>query len=118
MDETVDVQAVAIGAGTAVAVGLLAYGTLVGESILGVDTTSLATGAFAATFLAVAALHGAYGRRDLAAAHGAAGVGLALVALAASGFQVLGGYLLLVVGGAYIAVVTVRARDEEREVAG
>lgn len=116
MDETVDVQAVTIGAGTVVAIALLAYGTLVSESILGVDASSLATGAFAATFLAIAALHGAYGRRDLAVAHATAAVGLAFVVFAASGLQVAAGLLLLVAGGSYVAVVTVRVRREAREV--
>ncbi|AGB36241.1 hypothetical protein [Natronococcus occultus] len=111
MDETVDVQAVAIGVGTVLAVAALAYGAFVGDTVLGVATTTLAIGAFALTFGVLAALHGAYGRRDFAAAYGVAGLGLALVAVASSGLQVLVGYLLLAAGGAYVAVVTVRARD-------
>lgn len=116
MDETVDVQAVTIGVGTIAAVGLLGYHTVVSESLFGYETTALATGAFALTFLAVALLHGAYGRGDFALAHGLAGVGLLFVAIASTGPQVLVGMACLVAGGSYIAIKTVRARREQREV--
>jgi hypothetical protein len=116
MDETVDVQAVAIGVGTVVAIALLGYGTFVGESVFGIDVTALAIGAFALTCVALAVLHGAYGRRDFAAAYAVAGVGLGIVALASSGLQVAGGYLLLAAGGGYVAVRTVRARDDAQTV--
>lgn len=118
MDETVDVQGTAIGAGTVVALAFFAYGRYIGESIFGIDAAMLATGAFAVTFAVVGVLHAAYGRRDLAVAHAVAAVGMALVALAASGPQVLGGLVLLVAGGIYIALATVRARDEGRDVPG
>lgn len=118
MDETVDVQRTAIGVGTVLALAFFGYGRYIGETIVGVDAAALGTGAFAATFAAVAALHGAYGRRDLAVAHLVAAVGLTFVALSASGPQVLGGLVLLVAGGAYIAVATLRAREADREVAG
>ncbi|MDG5819436.1 hypothetical protein [Natronococcus sp. A-GB7] len=114
MDETVDVQAVTIGVGTVVAIAALVYGAAVGDSLLGVDTTTLSIGAFALTFGALAVLHGAYGRRDFAVAYGVAGIGLGVVAVASSGLGVLGGYLLLAVGGGYVAVATVRARDDAR----
>ncbi|MFC4544028.1 hypothetical protein ACFO5R_19035 [Halosolutus amylolyticus] len=115
MDETVDVQEVTIGVGTVAAVAALAYGTLVSRTLLGVETTALATGIVALTALAIAVLHGAYGRRDLAGAYALAGTGLLLVTIAASGQQVAGGLLLLVAGGSYVAVVTVRARREGRD---
>lgn len=118
MDETVDVQATAIGVGTIVALAFFGYSRYINETIFGIDAATLATAAFAATFAAVAVLHGAYGRRDLAVAHGVAAVGLLLVTLAVSSPQVLGGLVLLVASGSYIALVSVRARDEEREVAG
>ncbi|WP_440766233.1 hypothetical protein [Natronorubrum sp. DTA7] len=118
MDETVDVQATTIGVGTIVALGFFAYGRYIDGTIVGIDATMLATGAFAATFAAIALLHGAYGRRDFAVAHGIAAVGLGLITVAATGPQMLGGYLLLVGGGVYIALVTVRARDDTDELAG
>ncbi|QSW97770.1 hypothetical protein [Haloterrigena alkaliphila] len=112
MEETVDVQGQAIGAGSIVALAFAAYGRFIDETVLGFDATALATGAFAATFAAVALLHGAYGRRDFAVAHGVAAVGLLLVTVAATGLQMLGGLALLIAGGAYVAVATVRARDD------
>lgn len=118
MAEPIDAQAVTIGVGTVVAVALLAVHTAVTETILGIETTALATGVFALTFLAVAALHGAYGRGDLAAAHALAGVGVLLVTLATTGLQVAGGLFFLVLGGSYIALTTVRARREAPDAAG
>jgi hypothetical protein len=112
MDETVDVQAVTIGVGTVAAVVALAYGTFISELVLGIDATALAIGAFALTCVALAVLHGAYGRRDFAAAYAVAGIGLGVVAVASSGLQLLGGYALLAGGGAYVAVMTVRARGD------
>ncbi|MCW8171993.1 hypothetical protein [Natrialba swarupiae] len=110
MTEEVDVQELAIGVGTVLALVLYGYGTFVRETILGVDARMLAVLSFAATFLAVAVLHGAYGRRDFALAHAAAGVGLVFVVVASSGPQVLLGIVLLAGGGAYVAIKTLRAR--------
>ena len=118
MDETVDVQGTAIGVGTLVALAFFGYSRYINETILGLDAAMLATGAFAATFAAVGLLHGAYGRRDLALAHGVAAVGLVLVTLAVNGPQVLGGLVLLVASGSYIALITIRARNAETQVAG
>lgn len=110
--ETVDVQGTAIGVGTLVAVAFLAYGVLVSGSIVGVDTTTLASWAFAGTFAVVAALHAAYGRMDLAWGHGGAAGGWFFVLLGSSVFQIALGLFLLVVSGTYIALVTLRARRE------
>lgn len=118
MDESEDVQGTVIGIGTVVALVLYAYGSFADGTVLGIEATNLAISAFGATFAALAILHGAYGRRDFAVANGVAAVGLFLVAPATSGPQTLGGYLLLAAGGAYIAVVTIRARDETPDVAG
>ena len=120
MEETVDVQEQAIGAGSIVALALVGYGRFISDTIVGFDATALAIGAFAATFAAVALVHGAYGRRDFAIAHGLAAVGMFLVAVPGSPLRTLGGLVLLAVGGGYVALVTVRARDRdsEGEVAG
>ncbi|APW96563.1 hypothetical protein CHINAEXTREME_01715 [Halobiforma lacisalsi AJ5] len=112
MAETVDVQETTIGVGTVIAILLLGYGTFVRESVFGIDAVSLAVGAFGLTFVAVGSLHGAYGRGDFALAHLVAGIGLFLVAFAATALQVFGGYALLLAGGGYIAVTTIRTRDE------
>ncbi|RQG91123.1 hypothetical protein EA462_03765 [Natrarchaeobius halalkaliphilus] len=118
MTEQVDVQELVIGVGTVLAFVLYGYGTFLRETILGVAATDLAVGAFAGTFLVVAVLHGAYGRRDFAVAHAAAGAGLVFVAAASSGPEVLVGILLLVAGGSYVAVATMRARRDRRAVQG
>ncbi|MXV63682.1 hypothetical protein GS429_16770 [Natronorubrum sp. JWXQ-INN-674] len=118
MDDTVDVQGTAIGIGTVVALVFFAYNRYINETLLGIDAATLATGAFAATFAAVALLHGGYGRQDLAVANAIAAAGLLFVTLAATGPQMLGGLALLVVGGSYVTLATVRARGEQREVAG
>lgn len=116
MDETEDVQGTVIGIGTIGAIVLYAYGRFASETLFGADPTVLAITVFGATFAALAVLHGAYGRRDFALAHGVAAVGLFLLAPASSGPQILGGYLLLLAGGLYIAVVTIRVRREQQEV--
>ncbi|WP_246998431.1 hypothetical protein [Halosolutus gelatinilyticus] len=118
MARTVDAQALTIGVGTIVAVAALGYGTLVSETLLGVRTTTLATGTFALTFLAIAVLHGAYGRADLAGANALAGIGLLLVTIATTGLQAAAGLCFLAIGGAYVAIVTVRARREGPDAAG
>ncbi|WIV67561.1 hypothetical protein [Natrialbaceae archaeon AArc-T1-2] len=113
MTDTVDVQAVTIGVGTVVAILALAYGTLISETLLGVATMTIAAVAFAATFAAVAVLHGAYGRSDMALAHGGAAVGWLLVVFASRALGVVAGLLVLAACGSYIAVVTIRARNEQ-----
>ncbi|WP_049922487.1 hypothetical protein [Halopiger djelfimassiliensis] len=112
MAETVDVQSMTIGVGTGTAILALVYGALVDGSVVGLDASTVAVGAFAVTFLAVGVLHGAYGRGSFAVACATAGIGLGLVALAASGGQVLVGYVLLFAGGGYVAVATARARAD------
>ena len=114
MDDSEDVQRTVIGIGTVVALGSYIYGRYVADSIFGLDPTVLAITVFGATFGALALLHGAYGRRDFGLAHGVAAVGLFLLAPASSGPRVLGGYLLLLAGGIYIAVITLRVRREQR----
>lgn len=114
-DETVDLQAVAIGVGTLLAIGFLAYGTVVSGTVFGVTTTTAAAWAFAATFAVLATLHAATGRTDLALAHGGAAVGWGLVLVGSSGVHVLVGLFFLAVGGGYIARTTIRARAEQRE---
>lgn len=121
MAEMVDVQQEAISIGTVAALVLYGYGTIVSETIFGYEATALAMWVFAATFATIALFHGAYGRRDFAAAHGAAAVGLGLFLLATDGPQALAGMLVLIVSGAYIAIVTLRARREleaETDVSG
>lgn len=113
MTETIDAQGTAIGIGTAIAVLLLAYGTLLRESVFGVAATTAASWTFAATFAVVAVLHAGYGRFDLAAGHAGAAVGWALVLLGSSGVPVALGLLLLAVGGGYVALASIRARDDD-----
>ncbi|NUB90666.1 hypothetical protein HT576_06490 [Haloterrigena sp. SYSU A121-1] len=115
MAETIDVQEQAIGAGSIAALGLVAYGRFINETLFGVDATTLGLGAFAATFAAVALIHGAYGRRDFAVSHAASAVGLGLVALASSLLPMLVGLVLLVGSGSYTARTTIRARNEAKE---
>ncbi|WP_323170990.1 hypothetical protein [Natrialba sp. PRR66] len=110
MVETVDAQREVIGIGSAIAVLLVGYGTAINETIGGVRTTILATWVFAATFALLALLHGSYGRRDFAAAHGGAAVGLLAFLLATAGPQALVGLLVFVGSGAYIGIATLRAR--------
>lgn len=111
--ETVDLQGSAIGVGTLVAIGLLAYGVLVSDTIVGVDTTTLALGSFAGTFVVLTVLHAAYGRTDFAWGHGGAAGGLILVLLGDGGVQIALGLFLLAVSGTYIALVTLRARRDQ-----
>ncbi|WP_255170380.1 hypothetical protein [Natrononativus amylolyticus] len=112
MDETVDVQGTAIGLGGLLALGALLYGSFVSETVFGLEATTAATWVFAATFLAVALLHGAYGRRDLGVAHGGAALGLVLV-LQDTPLLMVFGLVVLVAAGSYIAVATLRARDAD-----
>lgn len=115
MDETVDLQGTAIGAGTIAALAFAAYGRYVGGSMLGLDPSALALVAFALTAASLAILHASYGRRDFAGAYALAAIGLLLVAPAAAPVLTIAGYILLVVGGAYVAVATVRARRDSPE---
>ncbi|WP_049926356.1 hypothetical protein [Halopiger goleimassiliensis] len=114
MTEREDVQGTVIGIGTVVALACYAYGRFVAGSIFGADPTAVAVAVFGATFAVLAILHGAYGRRDFALAHGVAAVGLFLLAPASSGSRMLVGYLLLLGGGLYVAVVTMRVRREQQ----
>ncbi|ELY89508.1 hypothetical protein C483_13318 [Natrialba hulunbeirensis JCM 10989] len=117
MAEMVDVQQETIGIGTVAALVLYGYGTVIDETLFGYEATTLAMWVFVGTFAAVAVFHGAYGRRDFAAAHGTAALGLAIFLLASDGPQALLGLVLLLGGGIYIAVKTVRARRELNETA-
>lgn len=110
MAETVDVQGVTIGVGGLLALFALLYGSFVSETVFGLEATTAATWVFAATFLAVAVLHGAYGRRDLAVANAGAAVALGLVLAGGTVLYVLVGLAALAVAGSYIALVTLRAR--------
>lgn len=108
MPQTVDVQAVTIGVGTLAVVGILAYGTLLGRTVGGLEPTTAATGVFAGTFAVLGLVHAARGRPDFAVAYGIAAVGLGLVL---AGSLVLG-FIALVAGGGYVAVKTIRARPD------
>ncbi|ADD06483.1 uncharacterized protein Nmag_2930 [Natrialba magadii ATCC 43099] len=118
MAEMVDVQQETIGVGTVAALVLYGYGTFVDETLFGYEATTLAMWVFVGTFAAVAVFHGAYGRRDFAAAHGTAALGLGVFLLASDGRQALLGLLLLLGGGIYIAITTIRVRRELNEAAG
>ena len=110
MTETVDVQGTVIGVGGLLALVLILYGSFVSETVFGLESMAAATWVFVGTFLAVAVVHGTYGRFDLALAHAGAGIGLAAVLLATSVIHVLGGLAILLVLGSYIAIVSIRAR--------
>ncbi len=113
MSDGEDVQGTVIGVGTLAAIAFYVYGRFVGGTVFGADPTIFAIGAFAATFGALALLHGAYGRRDFAGAYALAGLGLFLVAPATSAPQTLAGLVLLLIGGVYVGVLTIRLRGEE-----
>ncbi|OVE83935.1 hypothetical protein [Natronolimnobius baerhuensis] len=117
MAEVVDVQAETIGVGSVIAFALYGYGIFISETIFGLEATALAMWVFAGTFAAVALLHGAYGRRPFALAHGGAAVGLAIFLLATDGLQALLGLLVLMGSGAAIAVMTIRARNARESTA-
>ncbi len=112
MSESEDIQGTVIGLGTIAAIVFYVYGRFMGGTVSGLDPTIFAVGAFAATFVVLAILHGAYGRRDFAGAYATAGLGLFLVAPAASAAQTLGGLVLLLAGGVYVGVLTIRLREE------
>ncbi len=112
MDETMDLQGTVIGVGTIVAMVFLAYGILVGDTLLGIETTTGAAWAFAATFAGVAVAHLWRGHSGLAIGHASAAVGWFLVLTGSQARQIVLGLFLLVTAGAYIAIVTLRARRE------
>ncbi|WP_255193382.1 hypothetical protein [Natronobeatus ordinarius] len=111
MTETVDVQGTAIGIGILAAAAVMVYGTVVSETVVGVDTTTIATWVFAVTLAVVSLAHAFVGHYALAGGHGGAAVGLLFVLLG-TGAQVAIGLLVLVLSGAYIAVVTLRLKRE------
>ncbi|MDJ1431314.1 hypothetical protein [Halostagnicola sp. A-GB9-2] len=110
--ETVDVQGTAIGVGTVIAMACLVYGTVISQTIVGIDTTAVAMWVFAATFLAVGTLHAAYGHGNLAWGHGGAAAGWLFILLGTTGLQVGIGLILLLLSGAYIVLVTLRFRRD------
>ena len=112
MDETVDVQGEVIGVGTVVAVAILAYGTVVNETVAGVDAVTAAGGVLALTLLATALLHAKVGQHDLTWGFGGAAVGL-LFAFFGSDSGVVIGLFVLLLSGLYIALVTLRLRRDE-----
>ncbi|MFP9062404.1 hypothetical protein ACLI4R_18035 [Natrialbaceae archaeon A-chndr2] len=108
MAELVDVQGTVIGVGLLVAVALLAVGSFLSETVLGVDTLTLAFWVLAGTFAVISVLHAWVGQYNFAWAHGGAAFGWGLVLLGSSGFQVFLGVVLLVLSGAYIALLSRR----------
>jgi len=70
MAATTGLQGRIIGAGLLAAIGLLIYGTIVNETIVGVDATVATTWVFAATFAVLAVVHASVGRYDLTLGHG------------------------------------------------
>ena len=112
MEETVDVQAVTIGVGTLVVAGLFVYGAVVGHTLWGMDTTTLAMWVFASMFVVISLLHVVAGRSDMALAHGGAAAGWILVLLESSAGLTTLGLVLLAVGGAYIVRTTLRERKQ------
>ena len=112
MTETVDVQGTAIGIGILVAAAVMVYGTFVSETIVGVDTTTIATWVFAVTLAVISLAHAFVGSYALAGGHGGAAVGLLFVLLGTTGVQVAIGLLVLVLSGTYIAVVTLRFKRD------
>lgn len=113
MSETADVQGEVIGLGTVVAVGFLAYGIVVSETVMGVDTTAAAGGVFAITLLVVALLHAKVGQHDLAWGFGGAASGLLFV-FVGTGSAVVIGLSILVLSGLYIVLVTRRLKREAK----
>ncbi|ELY72674.1 hypothetical protein [Natrinema pallidum] len=112
MAETVDLQAPVVGAGLVAAIGLLVYGRVVSETVVGIDATVGATWVLAATFAALAAVHASVGQYDLTLGHGGGAVGWLLVLVGSTGAHVALGLVLLVLSGGYIAIRTRRRRDD------
>ena len=115
MTETIDLQGQAIGLGTVVAIALLAYGTIVNETIAGYEAFTLAMWAFAATFALVALVHLLYGRMDMALAYTGGAFGWGMLLVGGSGIRILLGMLLLGLAGAYIVVLTLAERKSSDE---
>ena len=113
MAATTGLQGRIIGAGLLAAIGLLIYGTIVNETIVGVDATVATTWVFAVTFAVLAVAHASGGRYDLTLGHGGAAVGWLLVLLGTTGIQVVLGLVLLGLSGCYIAIRTVRHGPDE-----
>ncbi|WP_226481029.1 hypothetical protein [Natrinema amylolyticum] len=113
MAETVDLQEPVVGAGLVVAVGLLGYGTVVSETIVGIDASVGATWILAATFAVLAVIHASVGQYDLTLGHGGGAVGWLLVLLGSTGVHVALGLALLVLSGGYIAIRTKRRRSDD-----
>ncbi|MFC6765632.1 hypothetical protein [Natrinema soli] len=113
MAATTGLQGRIIGTGLLAAIGLFVYGTVVNETIAGVDATVATTWIFAATFAVLAVVHASVGRYDLALGHGGAAVGWLLVLLGTTGPQVVLGLTLLVLSGCYVAIRTVRRGTDE-----
>ncbi|WP_226040412.1 hypothetical protein [Natrinema sp. DC36] len=108
MTGTTGFQGRIIGTGLLAAVGVLVYGTVVNETIVGVDATVVMTWIFVATFAVLAIAHASVGRYDLSLGHGGAAVGWLLVLLGTTGLQVILGLVLLILSGSYIAIRTIR----------
>lgn len=115
MADTVDLQDPVVGAGLLLAVGLFAYGAVISDTIVGLETTVAATWVLAVTFAVLAGIHANVGQYDLALGHGGAAVGWLFVLLGTAGVQIVLGLLLLVLSGSYIAIRTVRRRSDSAE---
>lgn len=115
MDGTVDVQGQVIAIGTLLAIALLAYGTLVDQSLFGFETFTLAFWVLAVTFGVLAGVHLRFGRSDMSLAFAGAAVGWVLVLIADDGAWTALGLLLLVLSGVYVALLTRREREAASE---
>ncbi|MFP9190213.1 hypothetical protein [Natronosalvus vescus] len=109
MTETLEVQGTVVGIGLLAAVLVVAFGTIVSETIFGVDTLTVAMWIFAATFAVISLLHAWVGQYNFAWGHGGAAFGWGLVLLGSSTFQIGLGVALLVLSGIYIALLSRRA---------
>ncbi|WP_290814261.1 hypothetical protein [Halovivax sp.] len=117
MEEAADLQGTFIGVGLLAMIAVLAYGTFVDETIVGVDSMTVAGWVLALTLVAVAALHAAVGEYDLTWGFGGAGIGWVFV-LAGDGTQVIVGLIVLALSAVYVALVTRRRKREADAPAG
>ena len=115
MERTADVQGEIIGIGTVVAVLVLGYGVLVGDTIAGIETMTVAGWVLSVTLVGVAAVHASVGQYNFTWGFGGAAVGLVFV-FTGEGSRVLLGLTLLVLSGLYVALLT-RRRSREIEAA-